>query len=55
MLLKAQEVWYSDALNYIHENPVVAGFVDRAEHYPYSSAIDYAGEKGRVKIEMISG
>ena len=41
------------ALNYIHNNPVTAGFVDRAEHYPYSSAMDYAGEKGLVKIKMI--
>jgi len=43
------------ALNYIHQNPVTAGFTDRAEHYPYSSAVDYAGEKGMVKIEMIYG
>ena len=43
------------ALNYIHENPVTAGFTDRAEHYPYSNAVDYAGEKGMVKMEMIYG
>jgi REP element-mobilizing transposase RayT len=41
------------ALNYIHENPVRAGFVETVEHYPYSSAIDYAGSKGMVKIEKI--
>jgi len=41
------------ALNYIHENPVTAGFADKAEHYPHSSAVDYAGEKGLVKIEKI--
>ena len=41
------------ALNYIHENPVRAKFVYSAEQYQYSSAIDYAGEKGLVKIERI--
>jgi len=30
---------------YIHNNPVVAGFVDRPEHYPFSSAVDFAGGK----------
>ncbi len=28
-------------LNYLHENPVKAGFVDKAEEYVYSSARDY--------------
>jgi len=30
-------------INYIHENPVKAGFVDKAEDYVYSSARAYAG------------
>ena len=38
-------------IDYIHNNPVKAGFVDRPEHYPYSSAVDFAGEKGLVNIE----
>ena len=33
-------------LNYIHNNPVEAGFVDEPAHYLYSSARDYAGGKG---------
>lgn len=37
-------------IEYIHENPVKEGFVDRAENYPYSSAVDFAGVKGIVKI-----
>jgi putative transposase len=37
-------------LDYIHRNPVEAGFVREAEDYPYSSAIDYAGGKGLVKL-----
>jgi len=28
-------------INYIHNNPVAAGIVDRPEHYLYSSARDY--------------
>lgn len=37
-------------LNYIHQNPVEAGFVKEPQDYPYSSAIDYAGGKGMVKL-----
>lgn len=33
-------------INYIHNNPVKAGIVGREEDYLYSSARDYAGEKG---------
>lgn len=40
-------------LNYIHNNPVEAGFVDRAEEYLYSSSRDYAGIKGLLDIKMI--
>ena len=31
-----------EKINYIHQNPVEAGLVFRAENYMYSSAIDYA-------------
>jgi REP element-mobilizing transposase RayT len=40
-------------LDYIHQNPVKEGFVSVAEHYPYSSASDYAGEKGLVNVCLI--
>jgi putative transposase len=40
-------------LNYIHYNPVEAGIVDRPEDYLYSSARDYSGTRGLVKIEII--
>jgi hypothetical protein len=40
-------------LNYLHQNPVVAGFVSEAEAYVYSSARDYAGEKGLLNITLI--
>ncbi|MDP4272610.1 MAG: transposase [Bacteroidota bacterium] len=38
------------AIDYVHENPVKAGFVSQAESYPYSSAVDFAGGKGLVNI-----
>ena len=37
-------------INYIHENPVRAGIVEKAEDYLYSSARDYAGLKGVLEV-----
>lgn len=39
-------------IDYIHNNPVKAGWVDEPEHYRYSSARDYVGLKGLVPIEL---
>ncbi|WP_425637716.1 REP-associated tyrosine transposase [Algoriphagus yeomjeoni] len=39
-------------LYYIHQNPVEALIVDDPEEYLFSSARDYAGRKGLVKIEL---
>jgi DNA modification methylase len=39
------------SIDYIHNNPVKTGFVDKPEHYPYSSAIDFAEGKGLLNIE----
>jgi putative transposase len=41
-------------LNYLHNNPVEAGFVFQPEEYVYSSAIDYAGGKGYLSIELLN-
>jgi REP element-mobilizing transposase RayT len=41
-------------LNYIHNNPVKAGIVEKPEHYCYSSAIDYMGGKGPVDIAILT-
>ncbi|WP_129715265.1 transposase [Pedobacter sp. SYP-B3415] len=38
-------------INYIHNNPVVAGLVFEPDQYRYSSAIDYAGGKGLIDID----
>ena len=37
-------------LDYIHYNPVEAGFVTKVEEWKYSSAIDYYGGKGLLEI-----
>jgi len=37
-----------EKINYIHQNPVEAGIVYKPWNYLYSSAIDYAGEKGMI-------
>ena len=39
-------------INYTHENPVRVLIVGKAEDYLYSSARDYAGEKGFVKLVL---
>jgi len=36
--------------DYIHNNPVVAGFVNEPHGWRYSSAIDYSGGKGLIEI-----
>ena len=47
---KPIELWSNEVIqqkvDYIHNNPVEEGIVFRPEEYKYSSASDYAGEKG---------
>jgi hypothetical protein len=38
-------------INYIHQNPVKRGYVYDASHWRYSSARNYAGEKGLIEVE----
>jgi REP element-mobilizing transposase RayT len=40
-------------LDYIHNNPVEAGWVEKPEEYVYSSAKNYAGEMGLIEVELI--
>ena len=40
-----------EKLDYIHANPVKRGYVDRAEHWRYSSARNYAGETGLIEVD----
>ena len=45
--------YYLQKLNYIHQNPVKAEFVNQPEEYRYSSAIDYAGGKGLLDVTIV--
>lgn len=40
-------------LEYLHMNPVKAGFVDKPEDWVYSSAKQYSGLPGKFEIEFI--
>ncbi len=40
-------------LEYLHYNPVVAGYVESPEHWLYSSAKDYYGKKRLLEVELI--
>ncbi|MCC5931375.1 MAG: transposase [Cyclobacteriaceae bacterium] len=42
-----------EKIDYIHENPVRAGWVDFPEQYVYSSARDYNNGKGLVKVVIV--
>ena len=42
-----------EKVDYIHQNPVRAGLVEFPSHYLYSSAKDYAGEKGLANVVVI--
>lgn len=37
-------------LDYIHQNPVKRGYVDKPEHWRYSSARNYAGLEGLIDV-----
>lgn len=45
--------FYKQKLNYIHQNPVRAEFVRYPQDYLYSSAIDYAAEKGLIEVIVV--
>jgi putative transposase len=42
-----------EKINYIHNNPVRNGLVEYPDHYPYSSARDYIGKRGLVKVNVV--
>ena len=54
---KPIELWSPDVIDqkvdYIHNNPLIAGFVTEAHHWKYSSAIDYSGGKGLLEIDLV--
>lgn len=53
-VLLDNDVIFKQKLNYLHWNPVTAGFVTEPWHWKYSSAIDYmAKEKGLLDLIML--
>lgn len=54
---KPIELWsphvIDQKVDYIHMNPVAAGFVQEPHYWKYSSAIDYSGGKGILDIDYI--
>jgi len=42
-----------EKIEYIHHNPVRRGYIEEAEHWRYSSAKDYTGLEGLLKIEKV--
>ena len=51
------ELWSSDVIkqkvNYIHMNPVKAGFVTKPTEWKYSSARNYEGDQTVLEIDLI--
>jgi REP element-mobilizing transposase RayT len=48
------EGFFIEKLQYIHENPVRKGYVEKAEHWKYSSARNYINEDHSIiKIECL--
>ena len=54
---KPIELWSNKVIqqkiNYVHNNPVQEGLVYNPEDYVYSSAVDYAGQKGLINDVLI--
>jgi putative transposase len=54
---KPIELWSAEVIeqkaDYIHNNPVEAGFVHEGWHWKYSSAIDYIDGKGLIDIAFL--
>ncbi len=44
------EAMMKQKIEYIHHNPVKRGYVDKAEHWRYSSARNYAGGEGLIEV-----
>ena len=51
--LVSSEEMLRQKVEYIHDNPVRAGLVERAEDWVYSSAKNYLGQAGVLEIDVI--
>lgn len=55
-VLLDSDILYNQKLNYLHWNPVTAGFVTEPCHWIYSSATDYfTDKKGLLDIIILDG
>lgn len=52
-ILLESQLFVEQKLHYIHQNPVRQEIVENPEDYLYSSAKDYAGQKGLLRIQLI--
>ncbi len=43
---------FDEKLAYLHQNPVLAGFVTKEEDWKYSSARDFCGMKGSISLSF---
>lgn len=43
---------FDKTLEYIHMNPVMAGFVIKPEDWKYNSARDFSGVKGLIELNF---
>ena len=54
---KPIELWSAEVIDqkvdYVPNNPVIAGFVTEAHYWKYNSAIDYSGGKGMLEIDFV--
>nr|VFK39372.1 MAG: hypothetical protein BECKTC1821D_GA0114238_10069 [Candidatus Kentron sp. TC] len=44
------EAMMHQKIDYLHHNPVARGYVDRPEHWRYSSARNYLGQPGLIEV-----
>ncbi|HNR55913.1 MAG TPA: transposase [Flavobacteriales bacterium] len=51
--LQLQSFTIRQRVEYIHQNPVRAGWVDQPRDYRYSSARDYQDEPGLLKVDRL--
>ncbi|MFT5132143.1 MAG: putative transposase [Gammaproteobacteria bacterium] len=49
-VLVADHKMLQQRVDYIHNNPVKRGYVDKAEHWRYSSARNYLGDEGLIEV-----
>jgi putative transposase len=52
-ILLSDEKMYLQRFNYLHENPVKAGFVSQPEDWRYSSAVDYYTLNRKGMLDLV--